>query len=255
MASRLDWISGSGISNIDSVFARRMAANAASKSPLPETSTICTCIPRPAASARICLTSGAAASLVGLMNTATLRNRGAASLRSCSSLQNVFVGEVARAGDVAPRLYVASDDPKVDRITHADHHDWYRLRRLHESASGRHGLDENQVGTLGDEFTRHGRQARVVAARRSRLQQHDVPTLGPPELFQLRPQLTEESLDVGAGEPGEKTDAAHRDLALGMLVEVQREQGSAADSHEIAPVHHWITSSRGNPAILRLQGN
>jgi hypothetical protein len=55
---------------------------------------------------------------------------------------------------------------------------------------------------LGDEFSRHGRQAIVLAFRRSQLQQRDVPTVGPPELFQLGSQLSKESLDVGAGERG-----------------------------------------------------
>jgi hypothetical protein len=53
MTSRLDWINGSGGSNIDSVLAVRMVANAGSKSPGLETSTTWICIPRATACARI----------------------------------------------------------------------------------------------------------------------------------------------------------------------------------------------------------
>lgn len=104
-------------------------------------------------------------------------------LEELEQLASEFVAEVARPRNVATRLYEARDDSKLDRVRHADHHNRHRLRRLHEGASSWHRLDENQVGTLSDEFTCQRRQACVVAARRSRLQEHDVPTVGPPEFL------------------------------------------------------------------------
>jgi hypothetical protein len=70
-------------------------------------------------------------------------------------------------------------------------------------------LDENQVGTLCDEFGCRGRQTFVSALRRPGLHQHDVAAIDPAELLQLGSNQTVEVLDVGPGKQGKVTDAAH----------------------------------------------
>ena len=129
-------------------------------------------------------------------------------------LGRILVGHVARAGDVATRLAVVRDDPELDRIAHADHHDRYRLRCLHQGTGGGQGLDENQLWSLSDELGCRGRKAFVSAFRRSRFQHFDVATVDPAELFQLRSNLTEESLHVGPRKQGKKPDTARLARAL-----------------------------------------
>src|SRR4030095_5268695 len=80
-------------------------------------------------------------------------------------------------------------------------------------------------------------------ASRSRFQQHDVPTVGPPELFQLGPQQPDKSVDVSARECGEKTDAAWRRLALRPRNGGQRQQSAARSGAECPANTHRIPSS------------
>src|SRR5438067_2200811 len=67
-------------------------------------------------------------------------------LEKLQQLAGEFVAEVARARDIATWLYEARNNSKLDGVRHSGHHDGYRLRPLHESASGRHARDSTDCG-------------------------------------------------------------------------------------------------------------